>query len=142
MNVTDSKAQSTISRWSIAAAVFGAVCNLLCWVLTNYQSFFLEHNRLIWSYSFIIVECLMLAPMLVLFILRRLASVACLCALALFLILTARVHQLIQYHRLGEVALVQKIDSPGLLLTLLGGISIVVVLVWAAIRPKSDRPAS
>lgn len=149
-NVTDKKAQSAISRWLIAAAAFGAVCNLLCWGLSNYQSFYLKQDRLIWDYSFIIVECLMLAPLLVLFILCRFAPVVFPCASALFLILMGRVYQLIQYHKFGVVALVQKIDSPSLFLIFLGGISIAVVLVWAAIHfvvfirhaPKSDGPAS
>jgi hypothetical protein len=148
--VTDSNAQSTISRWSVGAAVCGAASNLLCWGVSNYQSFYLEHNRLIWSYSFIIAESLSLAPLLVLFILRRFAPVVFLYTFALFSILMELVYQLWQYHNFGAVALVQKIDSPGLFLILLGGISIAVVLVWAAIRwvifirhaPKSDRPAS
>ena len=147
-NVIVSKAPSMISRWSIAAAVFGAVCNLLCWGLSNYQHFHLQHERLIWSPSFIIVECLLLAPLLALFLLRRFAPVVFPYAIALLAILKMQIEQVVKFHNLGTFAM--KFDSPGLLLMLLGGFSIAVVLVWAATRwvifildaPKSDRPAS
>jgi hypothetical protein len=150
INVTDSKAQSKISRWSVAAAVFGAACNLLCWLLSHYQSYCLAHYRFVWSYSSIIAECILLAPLLALFILCRFAPVVFLYALALFSLLIGRVYQLIQYYNFGEVALVHKIDSPGLLLLLLGGISMAIVLIWATIHVvalvrhalKSGRPES
>jgi hypothetical protein len=97
----------------------------------------------------IIVECLSLAPLLALFILRRFAPVVFLYAFALFLILIEQIDQPIQYRKFGAVALVQKFDSPLVSLIFLGIISIAVVLVWAAIRwvvfirdaPKSDKSA-
>jgi hypothetical protein len=121
--------------------VFGAVCNLLCWGLTDYQHFYLQHERLIWSPTLIIVESLLLAPLLALFIFRRSARVVFLYVVALILILKMQIDQL---------GVVQKIDGPALLLTLLGGISIIVVLLCAAFRcvviirdaPKSDEPTS
>jgi hypothetical protein len=148
--VTDSNSQSTISRWSVAAAVFGAVSNLLLWILSNYQSYYLAHYQYIWSYSSNIGECISLAPLLVLFIFRNLAPVIFLYALALFSLLIGRVYDLIQYHKFGAVALAYKIDSANLLLPLLGGVSLAVVLAWATIRflvlvrhaLKSDGPTS
>jgi hypothetical protein len=150
VNVTDSKTQSTIPRWSVAAAIFGAVCNVLCLIFEIYQSYCLAHIRLVWISSFLIVECISLSPLLVLFIFRRFAPVVFLYAFALFSILMGRVYHLVQYHKFGAVALAYKIDSPTLLLIFLGGISIAIVLVWAAIRwvafirdaPKSDGSAS
>src|SRR5665213_2468896 len=132
MNWTDSRAIANV--FSISAAVFGAVCNVLCWGLSNYQSFYLQHYRLIWSPSFMVAECLCLAPLLALFILRRYAPVAFLYAVALLSILKVQIDQLIQYRNLGDVALAHKMDTPGVLLLLAGAISIVAVLVWAAIR--------
>jgi hypothetical protein len=118
------EAQSTISRLSIAAAVFGAVCNLLCWGLSNYQHFYLQREP-IWDPSFIIVQCLLLAPLLALFILRRFAPVVFLYVVAL---LSNLILQIAQFGR------VQKIDMASLLLSFLGAISIAVVLMCAAIR--------
>jgi hypothetical protein len=145
-DVTNSETKSTISQWSVAAAIFGAACNVLCLIFEIFQSYYLARIPLVWIYSFIAVECISLAPLLVLFIWRRLAPVVLLYTLALFSILMGRVYHLVQYYKFGAVALAYKIDSPGLLLTFLGGISIIVVLVWAAIRwvafirnaPKSD----
>jgi hypothetical protein len=155
--VTDKKAQSTVSRWSVAAAIFGAVCNVLCWCLSNYKFFSLADEwSFIWNYWFVLVECIFLAPMLVLIILllvliilRRCAPVMFFYAFALFSILKARVDQVIQFSN-GEVAQVDKYDSPTLLLILLGGVSIAVVLVRVAIHffvfirhaLKSHRAAS
>lgn len=137
--MTDSNAQSTISRLSIAAAMFGAVCNLLSWGFSNY--IFYLHREPIWNPLFFIVQCLLLAPLLVLLIFRRVAAVVFLYAVALLSNL------LLQIAQLGHA---QKIDMASLLLGVLGAISIVVVLVWATIRwvvfirdaQKSDRPAS
>ena len=148
--MTDKKAQSTVSRWSVAAAIFGAVCNVLCWCLSNYKFFSLADEwSFIWNYWFVLVECIFLAPMLVLIILRRCAPVMFFYAFALFSILKARVDQVIQFSN-GEVAQVDKYDSPSLLLILLGGVSIAVVLVRVAIHffvfirhaLKSHRAAS
>jgi hypothetical protein len=133
IKVTDSKPRSVISRWSVAAAAFGAACNLLCLILTIYQSDYVPLQRINWSPGATIVDCILLAPLLVLFIFRHFAPVVFLYGLALFSILMERVYQLIQYHNLGEVALPHKIDAPGLFLLLLGGISIAIVLVWATI---------
>jgi hypothetical protein len=123
-----------ISRWSVAAAVFGAACNLACSALLDYQHYFLLHERFIWSYSSIIVEGISLAPLPALYVFRRYALLVFPYALALFSILMERVHLLMQYHRLGPLALASKYDSPGVLQILLGGISIAIVLLWATIR--------
>lgn len=132
--VMDREVQSSLSRWSVAAAAFGALCNLLCWALSNYQDFFLLHERLVWSYSFVVAEGLSLAPLLVLFVFRRHALLVFPYLLALLLILMGRVDYLLQYRNFGPLALASKIDSPGFFQILLGGISIAVFLVWAAIR--------
>ena len=55
-------AQSTISRWSIAAAAFGGVCNLLCLILDHYQFDFLARVPLTWSVSSIVSEAIGFAP--------------------------------------------------------------------------------
>jgi hypothetical protein len=41
--VTDREVQTALSRWSIAAAAFGGVCNLLCLVLGIYKDYCLGH---------------------------------------------------------------------------------------------------
>jgi hypothetical protein len=148
--VTDRKAQSTISRWSIAAAVFGAVCNVLCLVLNDYQSYYLERIQPVWDDWLNFPEAISLAPLLVLLILRHFTPVVLLYTFMLFSILSWRIHHLVQYYFFGGSAGFYKIDMPGLLLFFLGGISIAVVLVWATIHfvvfirhtLKRSRPAS
>jgi hypothetical protein len=110
----------------------------------------LEHGRILWGYWPIFVECILLAPLLALFILRRFAPAVVLYAVVLSSNLVGRVYQLVQYYNVGPAALVSKIDTPDLLLMFLGGVSITVVLVWAAIHfvvfvrhaLKSNGPAS
>ena len=123
-NMTDSKAQSTISRLTITVAVFGAVCNLLCWGLSTYQHFYVQREP-IWDPASIIGQCFLLAPLLALFVFRRFAPVVSLYAVAL---LSNLALQIAQFGR------IQKIDMADLLLAFLGAISIAVILVWATIR--------
>jgi hypothetical protein len=124
----------------MAAAMFGALCNLLSWVIMNYQHFILEHERPFWSFTGVIVECLSLAPLLVLFIFRRYAAVIFPYGLVLVWILMGRVNNTPPV----------KIDGPGVLLLLLGGLSMAIFLIWTIVRwvnfvggvPKSGRSAS
>jgi hypothetical protein len=51
--VADKKIKPTISRWSTAAAIFGGMCNLLCWIFVNYQFYYLKHSQPIWNYTFV-----------------------------------------------------------------------------------------
>jgi hypothetical protein len=143
----DRKAQSTISRWSIAAAIFGGICNLLSWVLENYQYYYLEHVRIIWDLWLIIPATVSLLPLVVLVVLRHRPSVVFTYASVLFLILVWRVQHLVPYKFLWVGAVSYKIDQPGLLESLLGAISAVVLLVRAAIRfaafiRRTQRPSS
>jgi hypothetical protein len=126
------KIQSTASRWSIAAAVFGGVCNLLCWFLSNYQSYYLERDQLVWSYSFIFIEGILLAPLFALVVFRHFMPVIFIYDFLLFSILSWRVCHLVRYQFFGGSAGFYKIDMPGLLLVFLGVISAAVVLVRSA----------
>lgn len=143
----DRKAQSMISRWSIAAAIFGGICNLLCWVLSNYQFYYLQGDRPIWNFSLVFVGVMALMPALALFFLRRSASIVFIYAPILFLILIWRVQHLVPHNFLGTGAVSYKIDMPGLLLFLLGVISAAVLLVRAAISfvghiRRTQRPST
>ena len=122
--MAERKVESTVSLLSTAAAVLCATCNLVCCGLSNYQHFYVEREP-VWIPSFIILQCLLLAPLLALFIFRRFAVVVFLYAIALLSTLVLHIDQF------GHV---QKIDMASLLLSLLGAISIVVVVVWATIR--------
>jgi hypothetical protein len=133
MRVMDRKAQSTISRWSIAAAIFGGICNLLSWVLENYQFYYLERVRIIWDLWLIVPATVSLLPLVVLFVLRDRSSVVFIYASVLFLILVWRVQHIVPYKFLWAGAVSYKIDQPGLLLGILGLISAAVLLVRAAI---------
>jgi hypothetical protein len=135
--VTDANRLSIISRYSIAAAVFGALCNLLSWAILNYQGY-LEYGWT-WSVWAVVVECVCLAPMLVLFIFRQYAIVVFPYAIMLLLNLIARVNY--------DPKRFVKIDAPGVFLMLLGGLSVTIFFVWAMIRwvifirgaPRSGR---
>ena len=134
MNVADKKTKLTVSRWSIAAAIFGGVSNLLSWVLENYQFYYLEHLPVRWNFSLFFTEVISLAPVLVLFVMRQVSSVIFTYAFLLFLILVWRVQHIVPYNFLGTGAVSYKIDMPGLLLLFLGVISAIVILVMAVIR--------
>jgi hypothetical protein len=129
----DRTAQSTISRWSIGAAIFGGVCNLLSWALTNYKDIYLQRVPVVWEPWVIVPETVMLLPLVVLLVLRHLSSVVFIYACVLFLILVWRIQHLVPYKFLWTGAVSYKIDQPGLLLLLLGLVSGVVLLVRAAI---------
>ena len=122
--MTDANRLSIISRYSIPAAVFGALCNLLSWAILNYQDAL--ERPWTWSRSYFVVECLCLAPILVLFIFRQYAAVVFPYSLMLLLNLIARVN----YNPKPPV----KIDAPGVFLMLLGGLSMIIFFVWAIIR--------
>ena len=138
--MTDRKLQSTLSHWSIPMAIFGGVCNLLSVVFNIYQSYYLQHLDDVWSSGLILAVAFSLAPLLVLFALRRLSLIVLAYASILFLILVWRVNYLLQYS--GPNPPFHKFDEPGLLLFLLGVISAVVVLVWAIIRSLTSDNAS
>jgi hypothetical protein len=143
----DRKAESTISRWSIAAAIFGSICNLLSWVLENYQFYHLQRVQVIWDFWLIFPATLSLLPLLVLYLFRHLSSAVFIYASVLFLILVWRVQYLIPYEFLWTGAVSYKIDTPGLLLFFLGVVSAAVLLVRAAIWlaasiRRTQRPSS
>jgi len=142
----DSKAPSSKSRWSAAAAMFGAACNLLSQILSIYRAYYLPPHRIIWDHSAIIVECISLSPLMVLFIFRRSMPIAVIYALVLFSILIGRVNQLTEFYNRDPLSLNYKIDSPGFVQLIFGGISIAIVLAWALAvllsYPRSERSAS
>lgn len=149
-HVMDRVVQSALPHWRIAVAIFGGVCNLLSWILTNYQFYYVQRVQVIWDFWLIFPATLSLLPLVVLFALRHLSSVVCIYASVLFLILVWRVQYLVPYKFLGAGAVSYKIDMPVLLLLFLGGISAAVLLVRATIwfvafvwrRRSSSRPAS
>jgi hypothetical protein len=146
LKVTDKNAQ-IIARWSVAVAIFGAVCNVLCWSLTNNKHFYLRHERFVCGPSSFFFECMLLAPLLVLVVLRRCAPVMLFYACALLWILKAHVDELIYFSKFGKFAAFEKGDSPAICLLLLGLLSIAVIVVWAAIHLvrralASDRSTS
>jgi hypothetical protein len=122
--VTDTRPQSKLARWSIAAAVFGGACNLLLWIVTYQDDGSIQPN----SWHNLILTAIILAPSLVLFAFRYFFPVVFIYASALFWILVWRIEYPHQYY-VG-----QKMDGPGVVLLFLGVISAAVFVVWAAIR--------
>lgn len=132
--VMDGNVRSTVSRWSIAAAIFGGLCNLLLLVLTIYQYYFLQRVPVIWGFWLIFSSTLSLLPLAVLFVLRHRPWVVSIYTSILFFILVWRVQHIVPYDFLWAGSVSYKIDQPGLLLGLLGVISAAVLFVRAAIR--------
>lgn len=128
----DAMPQPKVSRWLIAAAIFGGVCNLSCVVLALYQEYCRQHP-LGWS-SPVFPIAILLAPILVLFALRRVLLVVFIYVSTLLWILVQQVQDL-QHGCLGVSKPFQKYSNePVALLSFFGGISIEVFLVWGAIR--------
>lgn len=141
-DVPGRKVQSKISRWLIALAIFGGLCNLACWVLTAHEHFYVRHEAADWSFNFIFVGAVSLAPLLVLIVLRHRLPIVGIYTPVLFLILVWRASL--------PSSIGRKFDEPALALLLFGLISMAVLLVWATIclvafvlrRLNSHRSAS
>jgi hypothetical protein len=139
--VTDRAAQSTVSSWTIVAAIFGGVCNLSFVILQFYQEYCPQHLQPDWDclqrieadgVNLVLPTAIALAPSLVLFALHRFWPVVFFYASLLLSILIWRIEYPHQYYDLHHDLL--KYDEPGLVLLLLGMISTVVVPVWVVFR--------
>jgi hypothetical protein len=126
-SVTNPRPQSKLSRWSVAAAVFGASCNLLFLILDFYKDDSLQHMRPNDWGRLILPTAIMLVPSLVLLAFRYYFAVVFIYASMLFWILVWRIEYPHQYY-VG-----QKYDNLGVTLVFLGLISAVVLSVWATI---------
>ena len=127
--MTDTTTQPKASRWLIAAAIFGGVCNLSCVVLSFSKEYCWHHPLVRGSLLPIAIAS---APLLVLFALRRISLVILIYVSVLLWILGRQLYDL-RYGCL-LVPIGQKSDVPGLFLVFFGMLSIGVFLVWAAIR--------
>ena len=127
-SVTNRRPKSKLSRWSVAAAVFGASCNLLFLILTLYEAKSLQHIRPNEWGGLIPVTAITLAPSLVLLAFRHYFAVTFIYASMLSWIFVWRIEYPYQYY-VG-----QKYDNPGVTLAFLGVISAEVFLVWTTIR--------
>ncbi len=128
MKVTDTQTQLTPFRWSVAAAGLGIVCNVTFIVFTAYQGYFAHPDQFISSFDWgraVVSLAILLAPSAVLFTYRHRWPVVFIYAPTLFLILIWRAQY--QYDDF------LKLDTPGIFLVSLGLISVVIVLVQAAI---------
>jgi hypothetical protein len=134
MRVTDATPQPKASRWLIAAAIFGGVCHLSCVVLSLYEDY-CRHHPFVWGslVTLVLPVTIVLAPLLVLFALRRVLLVVLIYVSVILWILVQYVHDL-RYGCLSVPMSFQKFTVPGVFLGFFGTISIAVFLVWAAIR--------
>lgn len=131
--MTDREVQSALSRWSIVAAAFGGVCNLLSWALLIYEAYCFGGVQSVWDVVHV-GTAISLSPLLVLLAFRHRLPVVLIYSSMLFLILIW-VWQVDYPARCNfGAAPFRKYDEPGVLLVFLGMISIAVVLVWATIR--------
>ena len=133
MVVNHTKAQSSIERLSIAAAILACICNLSCLVLLTYQDY-LRTETITTNYPEIINDCFLLLPMIVVIIFRRVAALTFIYASILSVVLAGRIYYLVQFDLIGIGSLEPKLDLPGLLLISLGIVSLVVILIWAIIQ--------
>ena len=125
----DARPQPKASRYSIAAATFGGACNLSCVALSLYEDY-CRHYPFV--RGTVLPVAVALAPLLVLFALRRMLLVVFVYVSVLVWILVQQVLDL-QYGCLS-VPIFQKLDVPGVFLVFFGMISAAVFLVWAAIH--------
>jgi hypothetical protein len=136
----------TIDRLSIAAAIVACTCNLLSSVLLNYHKYiediWFQHRAVIMNYPYsaaemhypeIISQCILLIPLLVVIVFRRLAAVTFVYALILAAILAGRIYYLVQFY-FGGISSSPKFTWADLLLNLLGIGSLGILVVWATIR--------
>jgi hypothetical protein len=126
--VMNTRPQTKLSRWSVATATFGALCNLLILILTSYEDESLQHIRSDDWRMIILASAIMLAPSLVLVAFRHTFAVTFVFAATLLWILLWRMEYPSQYYA-G-----QKYDNPGVTLLFLGLISAAAFSVWATIQ--------
>lgn len=120
--------QSKLSRWSVAAAAIGVLCNLLFLIVSFYQDPIRPNEwRMEWR-MLILFSAITLAPSLVLVAFRHYFAVVFIYAAMLFGFLVWRIEYPHQYY-VG-----QKYENPGVILIFLGLISALVFSVWATIR--------
>jgi hypothetical protein len=84
-------------------------------------------------YPEIISQCILLIPLLVVIVFRRLAAVTFVYALILAAILAGRIYYLVQFY-FGGISSSPKFTWADLLLNLLGIGSLGILVVWATIR--------
>ena len=109
------------------------ICNLSCLILLSYQDY-LRSETLVMNYREVAGDCFLLIPSIVVIIFRHAAAVTLVYASILSVVLAGRIYDLVQFHRIGTSALDPALDWPGLLLILLGAVSLVVLLLLAMIR--------
>jgi hypothetical protein len=127
-------APDRIARWSLGAAALAGTCIVLYFILDHYQHYYLEQEPIVFNYWMIFIECIQLAPLRVVFVFRRSASMMFCYTLVSLAILAWRIYYLEQYYYFGAGALLGlKFDSPLILSTLLGAVSLAIFL-WALIR--------
>jgi hypothetical protein len=119
-----------IERWSIYVAAFAGLWSLLCFAMINYNVYVVEvrirHNpAMIMDYPQIIAECVWFAPFFALLIFRHVIALVLPYAVLLLIILSKFI---------GRDIVLQKFDWADLLFYLLGVFSLVVILIWIAVR--------
>jgi hypothetical protein len=139
MAIAATKAQSGIAAWSLAAAFFAGACNVLCWIILNHASYVVQiYSRhldsMVLNYPEIVSECIWLAPLFVVIIFRNIPAITLFYASLLSVITTGRIYYFVQFLLNGTDAIERKLDWSGLLLNLLGVVSLGGVLIWAMIR--------
>jgi hypothetical protein len=138
MGVTETRAETEArrDRWSIVAAKFAGTCSVLCLILLNYQIYLQQPptRSFVLSYPIVISEWFLLTPLLVVIVFRHFVGITFIYASVLLIILAGRTYYLAKYYFVGISALDKKFDLPGVLLIVLGTISVALILLWAIIR--------
>ncbi|GLH79593.1 hypothetical protein SSBR45G_45020 [Bradyrhizobium sp. SSBR45G] len=137
--MTDKVLWSAIRRRSVtAAAVLGAVANVLCIMLTCHRDSLTTHEFNHGFYAAVWLAVLfgipLLTPSLALFVFRRSAPVVVLLTIVLLLVLKMNIDELLRYWEIGVFAPVRKWDSPGIALVFLSMFSAAMIVVRAIIR--------
>ena len=113
-------------RRSIAAAIFACLCNILSVLLIDFLTAPARGDPLDWDFLTIIDHGLWLAPIPVVVIFRRFPIVTVIYALVLFVILLGRLYDF------TTLSALTKMTRADLLADVMGGFSLVVLLLWVA----------
>jgi hypothetical protein len=139
MVVTQTETQPGIDRRSAKIALFAAVCALLSWAALNFE-IYLVATRIFYHETFPVYlpalteQLLLLYPIPVLILFRRIVQITVPYALVFSVILVGHCYYLLKFYVVGVDAFHGAFQWPSLLQSIAGRISVGVFVLWIVIR--------
>lgn len=124
------------NRLSRTASICGGICNVLSWIILNYQIYVesREASLVHIIYLAALDGCFYLTPVVVLIVFRRVVWITISYALALSIALIGKVYYLALLRFVGVSAVARPFDISDMLLIALSSVSVAIILMWVGVR--------